>query len=142
MHYLLAVLHSQNDPIEDLLAPYQQNNKGTCPKKYLKYSKKSNSWENPKAQWSTWEVGGRWNNMLQTKDGTLCNTARVEDIDGEAFKKLPLLSFLTSNVWVDVSDMFGNPRIVDCASWFFITIIDCIDELDNPRTTHRTEKPA
>lgn len=36
---------------------------------------------NPNAKWDWFVIGGRWENMLVTKDGELCNSAVIKDID-------------------------------------------------------------
>ncbi|GJM78137.1 hypothetical protein HMSSN139_06330 [Paenibacillus sp. HMSSN-139] len=36
-HFTVAVITESLDKVEDLLAPYQENNMGDCPKEYLEF---------------------------------------------------------------------------------------------------------
>lgn len=111
-HFTVAVIHSKDKRIEDLLAPYNENSEKylefvECDKedidKYENHKEAYNSldefmyfyhgyefnketgkygyWTNTNAQWNWYEVGGRWNGLLKTKDGKRVNEALVKDID-------------------------------------------------------------
>lgn len=49
-HFTVAVFSDGTKSVEELLAPYQENNMGDCPKKYLKFISESEEnrkiWEN------------------------------------------------------------------------------------------------
>ena len=40
-HFTVAVFSDGTKSVEELLAPYQENNMGDCPKKYLKFISES-----------------------------------------------------------------------------------------------------
>ena len=122
-HFTVGVLLKEGDKdLEELLAPYQENNMGDCPEEYLEfvdctdeivdgwenyknnkeeYDKECDSieeyatqyfgyitedgkygyYENPNAKWDWYVIGGRWSNMLLTKDGEKTDFARLKDID-------------------------------------------------------------
>lgn len=115
-HYAVTIIHKQNQNIEDLLAPYQENNMGDCPKQHLEFvdrmdelkklykkykeedqtledyarecgyewNKEEQSYgyyENPNAKWDWYEIGGRWNNSLRTKDKKRVNSELIKNID-------------------------------------------------------------
>lgn len=42
---------------------------------------------NPNRKWDWWAVGGRWMGMLRDKNGKVCDTARVGDLDLERMKE-------------------------------------------------------
>lgn len=68
------------EEVEKLLAPFQENNMGDCPKEFLEFVEdedfdldeetgKYGYWENPNAKWDWYQVGGRWNGLIILKDG-------------------------------------------------------------------------
>jgi len=62
-HFSVAVLHSEEEDIEELLAPYEET----------KY--------NPNSKWDWYKVGGRWENTLILKNGEKSSSAKLKDID-------------------------------------------------------------
>ena len=46
-------------------------------------------WTNPEAKWDWYEIGGRWENTVVTKDGEKVNSAKIGEID---FDKTPITS--------------------------------------------------
>jgi hypothetical protein len=151
MHYALALIHAEDESIENILAPFQENNMGDCPKEYLEffveYTKEEahamdekdytcfeqdehgnwGYWFNPESQWDWWEIGGRWKNILQTKDGTRCNSARIGDIDLKIFRALPLYATLVDGEWDFLSDTGWKNKPLDLTKMdenLMMTIID------------------
>ena len=74
---------------EEQLAPFQENNMGTCPKEYLKYrydeqfyeseaaakeavgdafDHEDGYWENPNSKWDWYVLGGRWTGFVKLKE--------------------------------------------------------------------------
>ena len=112
-HFLLAVLHYEDQDVEEMLAPYSEELK-VAP--YVIYTRAEAityarehysdcrdmsdaeclefmadgyttdeqgniySTYNPKSKWDWYEVGGRWNGYLRTKNGKV-NEARISEID-------------------------------------------------------------
>ena len=120
-HFTVGVLvDKKGKNLEELLATYQENNMGDCPKEYLEFQNctdevlknfeeykkeykdldtfvkdyygyekngdKYGYWENPNAKWDWYEIGGRWSNMLLTKDGIKVDYAKLKYIDWELIK--------------------------------------------------------
>ena len=117
MHFTVGVLvDKKGKKLEELLAPYQENNMGNCPKEFLEFreateeineyedhkedyetldefmedyygirkdkeTEKYGYWENPNAQWDWYQIGGRWSNMLLSKNGYKSNYLQLKDID-------------------------------------------------------------
>lgn len=117
MHFPVGVLvDKKGKKLEELLAPYQENNMGNCPKEFLEFMEateeineyedhkedyetldefmedyygiekdketgKYGYWENPNAQWDWYQIGGRWSNMLLSKNGYKSNYLQLKDID-------------------------------------------------------------
>ena len=101
-----AVLVIGNEPTEQL-KPYQENNMDNCPQEYLKFIKdadcdidkktgKQGYWENPKAKWDWYSLGGRWSGFFKLKNIALEGVQghhRAKDfaeISGEKVDDLPL----------------------------------------------------
>ena len=38
-------------------------------------------WENPNAHWDWYDFGGRWKKFVKAKDGTLCFSGRISELD-------------------------------------------------------------
>ena len=115
-HFCVAVFTDGNKTVEELLAPYQENNMGDCPKEYMKFypvdteeqkkyyekykednqtfeeyleangylfdeeEKAYGYYENPNAKWDWWQVGGRFRDLLVTRDG-FCDISKIKDVD-------------------------------------------------------------
>lgn len=126
MHYTLLVLADSMDEVEALMAPYQDNNMGDVPSKYLKffdftdeawhdeYTGNGGSWENPDAEWDYCELGGRWSNRIATKGGERVDFCPVAEIDtsvplGAAEQFFATHSVLTPDgVWHEITDDPGG----------------------------------
>lgn len=163
-HFSVMVICDTVDELEILLAPYQENNMGDCPKQYLEFNDITEEyreqyckdsveyvltkdgrllltwdeefrvpgefatigtnthkvpddlprviipykilyssfneymsdwcgeekdeetgrygyWENPNAKWDWYVIGGRWKDLLKTKDGTHCSHGLLSDMD-------------------------------------------------------------
>lgn len=93
-HFSVAVIcHTDDDAeLERLLAPYQENNMGDCPKEFLTFYEdedcdvdeetgKRGYWENPNKKWDWWQIGGRYHNLFKTKTGQLVNYCQIGDLD-------------------------------------------------------------
>lgn len=76
-HFTVLVIGNDH---EAQLAPFQENNMGDCPKKYLEFQEdedaeiddgtgKKGYWTNPNAKWDWFVVGGRWGNFFKLKKG-------------------------------------------------------------------------
>lgn len=80
-HFTVAVFTEDNGKTVDaLLAPYQENNMGDCPKEYLQFVEdedgdldkevgKRGYWANPNTKWDWYQVGGRWSGILKATCG-------------------------------------------------------------------------
>lgn len=84
-HFSVAVITKgipTGEQIEKLMAPYQENSIGDCPKEYLEFvktDKEEGEWseeaqdygyyENPNSKWDWYQVGGRWAGLLTTRKG-------------------------------------------------------------------------
>ena len=116
-HFSVGVFTETNsfEEVEKLLAPYQENNMGDCPKEYLSFVEDEDSdvdeetglhgyWENLNAKWDWYQIGGRWHGMLVTNgtsgkrgNPSLCcssgyredefDSALVSEIDFDAMKQ-------------------------------------------------------
>ncbi len=88
MHFTVLVV---SDNVEKALAPFQENNMGDCPKKYMtfypidladegyktiadaiddgyaEHEGKAGYWDNPNSRWDWYVLGGRWQGMLRVK---------------------------------------------------------------------------
>lgn len=93
-HFAVAVFcHADDDAeLERLLAPYQENNMGDCPKEYLAFVEdedcdvdeetgKRGYWENPNAKWDWWRIGGRYSGWFKTKTGQSVNYGQIGELD-------------------------------------------------------------
>ena len=91
-HFSVAVISKTPDDVDDLLAPFQENNMDDCPKEYLSFVEdedfevdeevgKQGYWENPNSKWDWWQVGGRWSGSIKTKDGRKVDSCRLKEID-------------------------------------------------------------
>ena len=134
-HYSVAVIHSKDQRIDDLLAPYDEN---VSVEPYIEYTKAEaiayyrehvkaakdvsdeNCWKamaeghktdddgniystyNPKSKWDWYEVGGRFDDVLHTKDGKKVTEARIGDIKTE----------LDPTEYEDAKDLYEV--VVDC----------------------------
>lgn len=54
---------------------------------YNKETKTFGYWCNPDAKWDWHVLGGRWNNMLPTKNHSKVNTCQIKDVDWDINKK-------------------------------------------------------
>jgi len=90
-HFKLIVI---GDNAEDLVAPFQENNMGDCPRGFLEFEESEENlekvdeetgkygyWENPMAKWDYHVRGGRYDNCLKLKKGGYANQALKKDID-------------------------------------------------------------
>lgn len=100
-HFSVAVITTTglDQDVEKLLAPFQENNMGDCPKQYLEFVElkgdeideeydevdaltgKYGYWENPNAKWDFYRVGGRASGILKLKTGGTANVAKINDLD-------------------------------------------------------------
>ena len=82
-HFSVAVFTETGteEEVKRLLAPYQENNMGDCPKEYLTFVEdedfdideetgKHGYWENPNAKWDWYQLGGRWPGLLVSAKGS------------------------------------------------------------------------
>ena len=82
MHFAVAVIAGGGKSVDELLAPYQENNMGDADKKYLEFFEtgdeedeldpetgKYGYWENPNAKWDWWVIGGRWRGQVRAIAG-------------------------------------------------------------------------
>lgn len=81
-HFAVAVISDGTKTVDELLAPYQENNMGTCPREYLEFYEDDECnvdpdtgirgyWQNPNAKWDWYQIGGRWRGMLRATKGEL-----------------------------------------------------------------------
>ena len=89
-HYPVAVFSVSPEDVEELLAPFNEN---TLDSKYLEFvvdeegefneeNGEVGYFENPKAKWDWYEIGGRWSNLLRLKNSfENCDQAQVRDVD-------------------------------------------------------------
>jgi len=105
MHFAVLVIGYD---IEKQLAPFQENNMGDLPDEMLKFcydykwydteqevieklgkdfDSDEGYWENPKAKWDWWQIGGRFGGHFKDKKGRLLNKIIKEDIDFEGIYK-------------------------------------------------------
>jgi len=57
-HFTVAIICNHPDDIEKLMAPYQENNMGDCPKKYLEFNEHTEAesdWQDVKDEYPTFE---------------------------------------------------------------------------------------
>lgn len=100
-HFTVAVITKtgETEACEKLLAPFQENNMGDCPQKYLEFYEdedceideltgKKGYWENPNRKWDWYEIGGRWSGLLKLKSGKSVDTAQIKDLDLSMDKKV------------------------------------------------------
>jgi hypothetical protein len=104
MHFTVLV---KGEDVEELLAPYQENNMGTCPEEFMEFEPlslsdhgysthaeaiadgqpekdgKAGYYHNPNSQWDWYVIGGRWNGFFLLKNGLHADQAFKEDIDFE-----------------------------------------------------------
>lgn len=93
-HFTVAVITKTGNEqeVEQLLAPFQENNMGNCPKQYLKFNEdedydideetgKKGYWENPNAKWDWFVIGGRWSNLIKNKNGNRSDVEKINNID-------------------------------------------------------------
>ena len=66
-HYLVAVIHREDQDIKDLLAPFDEAKAKTA----------------DEAKWDWYEVGGRFRTNLRNKRGQIVTSCRLDDIDFE-----------------------------------------------------------
>ena len=96
-HFTVAVFTKTGTEkeVDRLLAPYQENNMGDCPKEYLAFVEdedadmdeetgKRGYWENPNAKWDWYQIGGRWNGLLVSTKGTARGTP--SQIGGKGYR--------------------------------------------------------
>lgn len=69
---------------------------------------------NPNARWDWWVVGGRWSNMIETKDGKEVDVAKVKDIEESCLKDLHTYAVLTKDGWYERSKL----------GWWAVSYID------------------
>lgn len=96
MHFTVLVV---GDNPDKLLAPYQENNMGTCPEEYLN----EEGW-NPNSKWDWYVLGGRWDGFLLDTSGNRVNTGKKKDMDfyymmNEAGKKAGELYDKVMAIW-------------------------------------------
>ena len=63
MHFPIIVV---GEDVEGQLAPFQENNMGDCPDKYLEKDDEGNTY-NPNAMWDWYVIGGRWSGGFKLK---------------------------------------------------------------------------
>lgn len=102
-HYTVAVIHSREQDIENLLAPYDENSLDKfkdCTEKveslkeeyedisellddygYDEYEGKYGYWYNPNVKWDWWIVGGRWRGKLKNDKGFYFDSMPIDKID-------------------------------------------------------------
>lgn len=127
MHFTVLV---KGDDVHKLLAPYQENNMGTCPDEFMEFTPlnlsdygysthaeaiadnhlekdgKAGYYCNPDSQWDWYEIGGRWNGYLLLKNGLNANQATKKDIDFE--KKMEKTAENASLLYDQVMEVFGE----------------------------------
>lgn len=69
---------------------------------------------NPHARWDWWMLGGRWPNMLKTKDGKEVDVAKVKDIEPDCLKNLHTYAVMKDGKWFERAKM----------GWWAITYVD------------------
>jgi hypothetical protein len=102
-------------------------------------------WENPNAKWDWYEIGGRWSDSLQLKDGTKTNQARFGDIDWEKMidEKATFWQNVYDYVWPKIKD---SPEVESWGSFCdkisagTMTLADAHEKYSNqPRVKIATE---
>lgn len=94
-HFCVSVFSDGNKTIEELLAPYQENNMGTCPKKYMKFFSTT---KNNKEEYETKTV-----KRVCLKDGTYLNPYDINELK----KWFSYSEFIDGK---DHSDLFGDKK--------------------------------
>jgi len=104
-HFVVAVFHKENQSVDELLAPYNENIKN-----------------NPNVKWDWYEIGGRWKYKLKLKDGTRANSAKLKNIDFSDFSTYATVT--ADGQWhePDAMDWLG---ISLATPELFLTIVDC-----------------
>lgn len=127
MHFTVLV---KGDDVEELLAPYQENNTSTCPEEFMEFEPlclsdcgysthaeaiadghtskdgKAGYYHNPNSQWDWYQIGGRWNGFLLLKNGLHANQAIKEDIDFES--KMNKAEEDADKLYDQVMEIFGE----------------------------------
>lgn len=92
-HFCTVVFCKNVRDIESILAPYQENNMGDVPERYLSFFEnedcdidpktgKHGYWENPNKKWDWWQVGGRYRCFFRTLGGQIeTSIAQLREID-------------------------------------------------------------
>ena len=134
-NFVVFVFAQKNGkPVEDLLAPFNEN-MGVKP--YIMY--------NPNSKWDHWSIGGRWNSCITKLNGKPTNQAYVKDINWE--NSIIPLAFVTPNgEWHELGEMgigemapyekvyqdweaeFKN-YVADLDEDTIVTVVDCNIEL-------------
>lgn len=127
MHFTVLV---KGDDVHGLLAPYQENNMGTCPDEFMVFEPlrlsdygykthaeaiadghpekngKAGYYHNPNSTWDWYEIGGRWEGFLLLKNGLYANEAIKGDIDFEG--KMSKVGEDASLLYDQVIEIFGE----------------------------------
>ena len=80
-HFVIGVISNDLNEIDKMLEPYDEN---IAVEPYTNEDGEETTY-NANSKWDWYEIGGRWNKMLLTKDGKKVNSAKIKDID---FKKM------------------------------------------------------
>lgn len=114
-HFTVAVFTKTGteEEVDRLLAPYQENNMGDCPKEYLAFVEdedadmdeetgKRGYWENPNAKWDWYQIGGRWKGLLVSTKGTARGTPSL--IGGKRYRPDEHDTCLTADIDFEVME--------------------------------------
>lgn len=82
-HFAVMVV---GDDVDGQLAPFQENNMGDCPGKFLEFQEdadgsqehdgKKGYWYNPNAKWDWYTIGGCWTGYFKMKQGVAAKLGR------------------------------------------------------------------
>ena len=141
MSHFCTVVFCENPSMEEvgrLMAPYQENNMGDCPKEYLEFfpndeydfdpeTGKRGYWENPNAKWDYWDPDGRTRGFFRSNRGEKVNAVQLFDMDlslpaedREFYEK----NWNENHDWLSVS--YGTKErylesVTSRAPWAFVT---------------------
>ena len=176
-HFSVAVFHTADQSVDDLLAPYNENLEV---EKYVRYTKQEaiararelrsmkdasddECWEywaedyepemideegnlystyNPDSRWDWYEVGGRWNGLLEV-NGMKKNSARLNDVQN--LERILTFAVITRDGkwhakgkmgWFGMSDATAEEELRWAENYqkqfmagaeddLFVTIVDC-----------------
>lgn len=119
MHYCVLVIHPDSVPVDDVLAPYDEN-LAVC----VSEEDGEDCWYNPKGKWDWYQVGGRWTGSLKLKDGVEATSDMYGEPSSLFEKGVDPYFHARNETWVDSAlvkdiDMSLDMRAYEiaCKNW-------------------------